>query len=351
VLRQPTTAPLAPAGGSGNAPAPDRKIDDMRQRRFGRTGLAISELTLGGGIVGGILIHPPDAVRLEALERCVRAGCNWIDTAADYGQGESERALGRLLHRLDPRPHLSTKVRIDPAALDDLEGQIRRSLQASLDRLQAKRVDLFQLHNPIAATGDGRRLGVAAILGQGGVADIFDRLRQEGHFDHHGITALGETPAILEVLRSGRFDTAQVYFNMLNPSASHRLPRGSGGQDLGGIMAACRQQDMGIMNIRVLAGGVLASDVRHGREVVITEDAELAREAERARRLFAGLGERHGTRAQTAIRYALANADLSTLVIGVASLAQLDEALAAVAAGPLPATAMREIEAAQDQGL
>ena len=69
----------------------------MQQRRLGRTGLQVSEFTLGGGIVGGILINEADEVRLEALDRVIAAGCNWIDTAADYGKGESERGLGRLL--------------------------------------------------------------------------------------------------------------------------------------------------------------------------------------------------------------------------------------------------------------
>ena len=94
----------------------------MRHRRFGRTGLEISELTLGGGIVGGILIHPAEEVRLAALERVVRAGCDRIDTAADYGEGESEWALGRLLPQVTPRPRVSTKVRVDPG-LGDLRGR------------------------------------------------------------------------------------------------------------------------------------------------------------------------------------------------------------------------------------
>jgi L-galactose dehydrogenase/L-glyceraldehyde 3-phosphate reductase len=322
----------------------------MRNRRFGRTKLDISEFTLGGGIVGGILIHPAEEVRLEALRRVVRAGCNWIDTAADYGAGESERALGRLLPQVTPRPRISTKVRVDPSALDDLEGQIRRSLEASLERLQTDRVELFQLHNPIGAATGGRLLAAHEILRPGGVADIFDRLREEGHFDHHGITALGETPAILEVLRSGRFDTAQVYFNMLNSTAARLVPPEWGGQDFGGVIAACRSQDMGIMDIRVLAAGVLATDERHGREVVVAEDADLAQEQARARRLFASLGMQHGTRAQTAIRYALANRDLSTVVVGIATLEQLDEALAAFEAGPLPEAAIAEIESCYRQG-
>ena len=180
---------------------------------------------------------------------------------------------------------------------------------------------------------------------------MFDRLREEGYFGHHGVTALGETPAILEVLRSGRFDTAQVYHNMLNPSAARPVPPGWGGQDFGGVLEACRERDVGVMAIRVLAAGALASDERHGREVVVAADADLGREVARVRRIFGRLGGAHGTRAQAAIRHALANRDLSTLVVGVASLEQLDEALAAFEAGPLPGAATAEVEACYGEGL
>src|SRR3954451_11145350 len=321
----------------------------MRHRRLGRTGLEISEFTLGGGIVGGILIHPPEEPRLAALERAVRAGCDWIDTAADYGRGESERALGLLLPVVPPRPRLSPKLRVDPS-LGDLEAQVRRSLEASLTRLRTDRVDLFQLHNQIGAQTGRRLLAAREILRPGGVAHIFHKLREDVQFAHHGITALGETPAILEVLRSGRFDTAQVYHNMLNPSAARPAPPAWGGQDFGGVVATCRAQDMGVMAIRVLAAGALATDERHGREVIVAADAELGREQARARRLFAKLGTRHGTRAQTAIRHALANPDLSTVVVGVASLDQLDEALTDFEEGPLPGAALAEVEALYDEG-
>ena len=179
---------------------------------------------------------------------------------------------------------------------------------------------------------------------------MFDRLREEGYFGHHGVTALGETAAVLEVLRSGRFDTAQVYHNMLNPSAARPVPPGWGGQDFGGVLAACRERDVGVAAIRVLAAGALASDERHGREVVVAADADLGREEARARRIFGRLDGAHGTRAQTAVRHALANPDLSTVVVGVASLGQLDEALVAFEAGPLPAAAMAEVEACYAEG-
>lgn len=314
----------------------------MELRRFGRTGLDVSAFTLGGGFVGGVLIHQGEETRLEALRRVVDAGCNWIDTAADYGKGESERTLGRLLPDLDARPYLSTKVRLDTGRLGDLLGQIRRSLEASLERLGVGRVELFQLHNAIVPrTGEGKLSPYHALH----AADAFDRLRGEGLFDWFGLTALGEAKPIIEVVGAGRYDTAQVYYNMLNPSAGRAMPEGWTGQDFGGIVEACVGQEMGIMNIRVLAGGVLASDETHGREVIITTDADLAREQARAKVLARRLGNAFGTRAQTAIRYSLTNPDLSTIVVGIANLSQLDEAIEAFAKGPLPEDALAEIEA------
>jgi L-galactose dehydrogenase/L-glyceraldehyde 3-phosphate reductase len=234
--------------------------------------------------------------------------------------------------------------------LDDLEGQIRRAIETSLERLRQDRVEVYQLHNPISTMPAAGMISPHDVLRPGGVADIFDRLRQEGLFDAFGFTGLGEAKAIIEVLDSGRFDTVQVYYNMLNPSAGRAMPEGWSGQDFSGVIDACKRHDVGTMAIRVLAAGVLATDERHGREVIVTRDTDLDREQVRARLLFERLGDAHGTRAQTAVRFALTNPELSTLVVGVATLAQLDEALAAIEAGPLPESALAEIAAAYAHG-
>ena len=98
------------------------------------------------------------------------------------------------------------------------------------------------------------------------------------------------------------------------------------------------------MAIRVFAAGVLASDTRHGREAVITRDTDLAVEERRARAVFAALGSAYGTRAQTALRFALTNPDLSCAVIGLAEPAHLEEALAGAALGALPPPALDALE-------
>ena len=315
----------------------------MRTRRLGRTGLEVSEMVFGGGFVGGIVIHADDATKRQALRRALDAGVTMIDTAPRYGQGQSEEALGWLLDEIDETPILSTKVRLDLTDLSDIPGQIEASIKASLTRLRRTSVELLQLHNPIAAATTNAAIGIDHVLGADGVADGLERVRKAGLTRFVGLTALGEAAAIKEVIGSSRFDTAQVYYNLLNPSAGQDMPAVWSGHDFSGVIAACRAQDMGVMNIRVFAAGIIATDIRHGREIVITEASAVAVEAQRARAVFAVLGDEFGSRAQTAIRFSLAEDAISCVVVGLAELAHIDEALGGFTAGPLPPAASERL--------
>ena len=239
----------------------------MRYRTFGRTGLQVSELVFGGGWVGGVLIHQDDATKRNTLRRAVDAGINWIDTAPAYGKGQSEQALGWLLKELDTAPYLSTKVLLDTARLDDIPGQVERSLRESLRRLDRESVDLLLLHNPIEPTATAGAITPDHVLRDGGAADALERVRGQGLARFIGFTALGDATSCRRVIDSGRFDAAQVYYNLLDPSAARAMPARWTGHDFGGLIAACKAQGTAVMAIRVFAAGVLATDVRHGREV------------------------------------------------------------------------------------
>ena len=332
----------------------------MNRRRFGRTNIEISELTLGGGFVGGLLLHAPDEVKQDCIAACLDAGMNWLDTAADYGGGESEKAIRRLVGALPAaqRPHIGTKVRLDAARRDNFPDQVRASLEGSLERLGADRVDLLILHNPLVPEPDRATLTLDEALG---VIDCFDRLRGEGLFDHVGFTALGDGPTVCAAVASGRFDMAQVYYNMINPTAGFMLnptagfAGGGGGSGAGaawsssdftGLLDACREHDVGVMNIRIFAAGVLAADERHGREIPVTANADMAEEEARARAVQAALGERGETRSQTAIRFGLSHPAVSTVVFGAAEMAHVRQALAAPGLGPLEAEALAALRQA-----
>jgi D-threo-aldose 1-dehydrogenase len=318
----------------------------MRKNLLGRTGLEISELAFGGGDTGGILIRDDETTRITALSRAVKAGINWIDTAALYGNGASEEGIGRHLHALSPRPHISTKVRVERGDLFDLRGAIERSLTASLKRLRTDRVALFQLHNQLGEAVGGRPgLPPEDVLGRGGVADIFSRLKEQGLFYASGITAAGDTRACLEVIGSGRFDCAQVYYNAINPSAAwSRAPQKWSAQDFAGIMAACWNQNMGVLGIRIFAGGPLAGAERPEGLAVLTSGTDVDNEMRCAAAFHRALGSEYGTPAQTALRFALGNRDLSTRAIGISNLTDLNEALVAVEKGPLPAAAITKLK-------
>jgi L-galactose dehydrogenase/L-glyceraldehyde 3-phosphate reductase len=322
----------------------------MNLRRFGRTGIEISELVFGGGFVGGILIHADDDTRREAIRRALAAGINWIDTAPSYGQGRSETALGWLLGELDEQPCLSTKVALDLAKLDDIPGQIEASLERSLTRLGRESVDLLQLHNALGPADGAATLNVEDVLKDNGVADTLEQLKAQGLVRFIGITALGDAAACRQVIDSGRFDTAQVYYNMLNPSASRKMPAKWTGHSFDGIIDACRRQDMGIMAIRILAAGVLATGLRTGREIPVSAESDVAKEEQRTGAVFAVLGDAYGTRAQTAVRFALSNADVACAIVGLATLEHLDEALAGAESGLLPEDAVLTLNRVYESG-
>jgi aryl-alcohol dehydrogenase-like predicted oxidoreductase len=168
----------------------------MKQRAFGRTGIQVSEIIFGAGGVGGIVINPDDATKREAIRRAMAGGINWVDTAAQYGNGKSEESLGWLLPELSKQPYLSTKFNLDAGNLNDIPAQVEACLKQSLARLKRTSVDVFQLHNRIGAKPGGRVLGVEHVLGRNGVADGLDRLREKGLIRHIGLTAIGDTPAV-----------------------------------------------------------------------------------------------------------------------------------------------------------
>jgi D-threo-aldose 1-dehydrogenase len=320
----------------------------MDRRRFGRTGLQVPALTFGGGWVGGLLIRGSEQERTAVLDKALAAGIDWIDTAAQYGNGVSETVIGQWLRKVPEgkRPRISTKFNVDSSA-SNFAGQIGRSVTASLQRLGLASVPVLILHSRIVEEGgavrDTRSLSPAEVLGRGGIADIMDGLRAKGLCQWIGLTGLGDPPALREVIDSGRFDVVQVYYNLLNPTAMEAAGAGWNSTDFDGLLHRCAAQDMGTMNIRVFAGGHLASTERHGREVAITANAEDAAEAARADAARDVLGSGHGSGAQAALRFSLACPLLSTVVIGIGESRHLDEALAAAEMGPLPEKVVREL--------
>jgi len=318
----------------------------MDIRNFGNTDIKTSAVVFGGGFVGGILINADDDTRRTAIRMALDSGVNWIDTAPMYGQGKSEKAIGWLLKEVQEAPIISTKVNLDTTRLDDIAGQVENSLVHSLQLLGRDSVDVVHLHNCISQSTDGRNLEVGRIIGAGGALEALEDMQNQGLMRYIGITALGDTDSCIEVINTGRVQSAQVYYNMINPSAARSPGHWFPGQNFSGLLDACQSNGVGTMAIRVFAAGILATDIRHGREIIITEDTDLESEENRALSAFSKLGmdkngnTNFGTRAETALRYVLAEPMIDCAVVGLAELGHLRQVLNAASSGPLPMDAV-----------
>jgi L-galactose dehydrogenase/L-glyceraldehyde 3-phosphate reductase len=326
----------------------------MRTRTLGRTGLTVSVLGLGCGAVGGLMVRGSAADQERVVARALECGITYFDTAPAYGDGQSETNLGRVLARLKPQLLLGTKLRLKAEQKSDIAAAVAAGIEASLRRLGRDHVDLYQLHNPITSDGAGATLTPRMVLDA--VVPAFQSLRAQGKTRFIGITAIGDTPALHELVAAGAFDTAQVAYNMLNPSMSAALPPGYPGQDYARLLDRMQQAGMGAIGIRALAGGALSGAMaRHPiaspPPEPIGSGADYAADVAMAQRFRALVDEGHAaTLPEAAIRFATGNPAIATTLIGIATVEEFESAAAAVAKGDLPAAALsrlRELRAQQ----
>ena len=321
----------------------------MERRRLGRTGLMVSVLGYGAGAVGGLFTKGRAEDQERAAARAIEAGINYFDTAALYGNGESERNLGRVLKTLKADVVVGTKVRLSAEHRGDVAKAVAQGMDDSLRRMGRDHVDLFQLHNPLVAKDGDDRLAIDLALEQ--VAPALDALRKAGKTRFIGFSGVGETAALHRAIESKLFDTVQVVYNALNPSAGGPMPKGAPGQDYGRLFDKVRAADMGTIIIRALAGGALSGTAeRHPlamQEVdPIGSAPNFAGDVARAQAMAPLVREAGATGlSELAERFVISHPAVSTMLIGYSTLEQLEAAIAAVNKGRLPDAALERIAA------
>jgi aryl-alcohol dehydrogenase-like predicted oxidoreductase len=241
---------------------------------------------------------------------------------------------------------------LPPSEFSRIADTVTISLEGSLARLGLERVDIFHLHNPITGTGGGSALSVQQVLGD--VVPAFERLRAQGKIRFLGLTALGDTAALHQVIDARAFDSAQAVYNMLNPSAAEALPQDYPAQDYGRLLDHTQAAGVGVVGIRVLAGGALSGSAeRHpiagpAPEPIgsaMSYDADVAR----ARRLMPLVKEGFaGSLTEAATRFAISHRAMGTILVGMATPQQFDDSLAAVQKGPLPQAALDRLSALRE---
>jgi len=321
----------------------------LKYRPLGRTGLHVSELGFGCGSVGGLLVRGERGEMLRTVKRAIELGVNYFDTASIYGDGKSESSLGAVLRELGEDALVGTKVRLSPLDMGRIPDAVMESVEGSLRRLRLDRVDLIQLHNPIALCRDPER-GFVGLDDLEPVMLAFQSLQEQGKVKFCGINGLGETEALFQAVELAGAQSIQLCYNLINPSAGNKVPQGFPFQNFHQLMQRASENGMGVIAIRVLAGGALSgTDHRHPKAAKtvspIASGRNYADDVTRSR-MFQFLVEQGyvGSLIEAAIRFVISNSAVSTALVGFSSLEQLDYAAECVAKGPLPSKALKQIE-------
>ena len=184
----------------------------------------------------------------------------------------------------------------------------------------------------------------------GEVIPAFEALRQAGKIRFPGITAIGDTEALHQVIDAEVIDSAQVSYNMLNASAATALPAHYPAQDYGRLFDHTRKAGVGVIGIRVLAAGALSGPAdRHPTAGAPPDPIGSAHsyemDLERARRLMPLVTEGFASSlAEAATRFAISHPAIGSILVGMATVEQFEASLAAVQKGPLPQAALQRLQ-------
>jgi aryl-alcohol dehydrogenase-like predicted oxidoreductase len=296
----------------------------MEIRLLGRTGLKITEFCLGAMIFGREI---DEASARTILDRYVEAGGNFVDTADVYGGGASEKIVGRWLQGRRDLIVLATKVRLavspNPNDVGASRRHIRAGVEASLRRLQTDWIDLYQLHCWDATTPLEETLST------------LDDLVREGKVRYVGAsnyTAWQLMKALGVGARHGwePFVSLQPQYSLAVRDIEREL------------LPLCRSEGLAVLPWSPLAGGLLSGKYKRGQE---TPEGTRARDTtpsafhlrqrlEQERTLVIAdavskiAADEGRSPAQVALNWVRSRPGVTAPILGVRTLAQLDDDLA-----------------------
>jgi len=284
-------------------------------RQLGNTGIQVSALALGTvelgmpyGFRGGNRYHPPDrATAIRLIHHALHQGINLLDTAPIYG--ESEAIVGCALREIRSRPFIATKVTVPEM---NAGRSLLESIENSLRRLGCETLDLVQIHNATVEV-----LRREEVLRQMEDAVASGKVRLAG-------TSVYEVDEARATLAQPHFRTLQVALNLLDQSMRPQ------------ILPQAAAAGVGILARSAFLRGVLTDDPTD-----LPEQLQPLRRA--AAEALALAGDCVSGCAELALRFCLSVSDLSSVLIGVRSIAELEKNVAAAQRGPLDHDIMRRL--------
>jgi aryl-alcohol dehydrogenase-like predicted oxidoreductase len=292
---------------------------------LGRTGMEITRIGFGAWAIGGGGWEygwgpQDDEQSVAAVRRALELGVNWIDTAAAYGFGRSERVVAEALQGLDRRPYVFTKASL----VDDGTGKVLhrltrdsllREVHDSLERLQVDAIDLYQIHWPLP--DEDVEAGWAT----------FAELKEQGLVRHIGVCNF-DVDLLKRAEQIAPVETLQPPYSLIERSVEPEILPNAHAKDLGVIVYSPMGSGLltGAMTRERIAG--FADDDWRKTDVDFTEP-RLSQHLALVERLRV-VAERHGTTpGAVAVAWTLRNPAVDGAIVGFRRPDQVDPIIAA----------------------
>lgn len=313
----------------------------MNHRTFGRLGWHVSEIGFGAWALGGGWGPQDDKASLAALHTALDAGCNFIDTALAYGNGHSERVIGRVLReRKGERVYVATKIPPAPGAWppmphDDIaerypETYLRAKVEECLRNLGVECIDLLQLHTWTRAWNRHP----AAL-------ETLRALQREGKIQGIGLsTPEDDQNAFNDLMRGGWLDAVQVIYNIFEQEPAAEL------------LPLAAENGVGIIVRVVFDEGALTGKFTKDtkfpegdfRNHYFAGD-RLQRVVDRVGKIRATVGDREPDLATAALKFALKHPSVSTVIAGMRNADQASRNCAVGSRPPMSDALERDLRA------
>jgi D-threo-aldose 1-dehydrogenase len=302
----------------------------LARRPFGQTGLMVPPISIGCAPLGDMKdtfmysVTEDDAI--ATVTAALASPIDYIDTAALYGDGESERRVGLALRELGGLPAgaiLQTKQGRDPKT-DDYSGEtVKRRMERSLNLLGVDRIHVVYLH-------DAEWTTFADAMAPGGPVEVLRSYQDQGVIGHLGV-ASGPNDVELRYIETGLFDAVITHnrYTLLNTSADP-------------VLDAASKRGMAVLNAAPYGSGILAKGPEAYPRYCYQEasDAMIARTHE-----LASICYRHGVPlAAAALQFSLRDPRITNTIVGMSRPERIEQTIA-FATHDVPAGLWTEIDA------
>jgi D-threo-aldose 1-dehydrogenase len=305
-----------------------RAVPDPSSRRpLGRTGLSVSPLCVGCAPLGNMSETFEYSVSkqqaFDTLRTVFESPLNFLDTAASYGDGESERRIGEVLKEIGGLPEgavLATKADRDLHTGDFSGGQMRRSVERSLRLLGIDRLQLVYLHDPEYLNEPGRE-PYEYMMASGGPVEVLMELKEEGIIEHVGVAG-GPIDLMIRLVETDHFEAVITHnrYTLVNCTAEP-------------LFDAAAEREVAALNAAPYGSGILAK----GPDAYARYEYREAPEemVEQVRAMARACGEFGVPLAAAALQFSLRDPRVVSTIVGISRPERVEQTLE-LAAYPIP---------------